>query len=218
MSVSRPRAQLTDSERQNLAQFHRTVSEQLNARLAESPRFFGVLVIIGTAYGYVLWKVNDAGFQLFVLASGVGYIAVLWSLWYLAALGYAFRYLQNSQHRIEDDLGWNRYRNDTTGIPPAPRWSLGYVYWLLPGIYHAHAFGLSVLLLIVIAGFFFHWSKCERLAVPLGVITAVITIGLVLAVNVYYVRKFTKNRIPGESEARPSGNQTRPAGIPSPEK
>jgi hypothetical protein len=83
---------------------------------------------------------------------------------------------------------------------------------LLPGIYHAHAFGLNVLLLIVTAGFFSHWPEDKRLAVVLGIITALISVGLVLAVNIHYVRKFTSNRLPGQREApeRPSANRSNP--------
>jgi hypothetical protein len=200
VNTARSEAHLTDSEREGLAQFHKTISEQLNARLAESPRFFGVLVITGTAYGYVLWKFQEVGMRLFVLASVVAYMAVFWSLWYLAALGYAFRYLQNSQHRIEDDLGWDSYRNETTGIPPKPSCRLSYVFWLLPGIYHAHAFGLAILLLIVTAGFFAHWPGNRCVAAVLGLVTGLATIGLVLGVNTHYVRKFSRNRIPARKE------------------
>ena len=184
---------MTESERENLAGFHKTISEQLNARLGESPRFFGLLVVTGTAYGYVLLKFSEIEFPLFALASALAYVAVFWSLWYLAALGYAFRYLQNSQHRIEDDIGWGSYRNETTGIPPNPRWSLSYVFWLLPGIYHAHAFGLTALLLIVIGGFFYHCPGERNVAV--GILTTLVSIGLVLAVNIHYMRKFTENRV-----------------------
>jgi hypothetical protein len=42
--------------RDQLAGFHKTISEQLNARLAESPRFFWALVVVSTGYGYVLWN------------------------------------------------------------------------------------------------------------------------------------------------------------------
>ncbi len=202
MSMARNGVHMEDSEREGLAQFHKTISEQLNARLAESPRFFGVLVITGTAYGYVLWKFQAVGLRLFVLASVLALMAVFWALWYLAALGYAFRYLQNSQHRIEDDLGWDSYRNESTGIPPTPSWRPSYVFWLLPGIYHAHAFGLAVLLLIITAGFFSRWPNNARLAITLGGATGLASISLVLLVNRYYVGKFTRNRIPGRREGR----------------
>src|SRR3989304_4467276 len=98
MDVSE-KTSVNDAQKARLAGFHKTISEQLNARLAESPRFFGVLVIAGTAYGYVLLNFKSVDGRLFILVSIVAYTAVLWSLWYLAALGYAFRYLQNTQHR-----------------------------------------------------------------------------------------------------------------------
>lgn len=80
-----------------LAEFHHTISEQLNARLSESPKFFGLLIVVSTAYGYVLSKPElSAQKELFVLASLLSYVAVLWASWYLAALGYAFsRLLKN---------------------------------------------------------------------------------------------------------------------------
>ena len=46
---------------------------------------------------------------MFVIASLLSYVAVLWASWYLAALGYAFRYLQYGQHCIEQALGWDAY-------------------------------------------------------------------------------------------------------------
>jgi hypothetical protein len=103
-----------------LAGFHLTISEQLNARLAESPRFFWALVAVSTGYGYVLWNLRlqsepDRTF-LFTLASSLAYFAVLWASWYLAALGYAFRFLQNSQHCMEHALQW-----DNLGPRPIPR-------------------------------------------------------------------------------------------------
>ena len=92
-------------EKELLAQFHHTISEQLNARLSESPKFFGLLVVVSTAYGYVLAK-SDLK-PLLVLASLLSYVAVLWASWYLVALGFAFRFLQYCQHRIEHELEWN---------------------------------------------------------------------------------------------------------------
>ena len=103
-------------ERDQLAGFHQTISQQLNARLAESPRFFWALVVVSTGYGYVLWNVANATKQdepelrpVLILASLLSYVAVLWASWYLAALGYAFRYLQSGQHCIEHALGWDAY-------------------------------------------------------------------------------------------------------------
>ncbi len=75
---------------------------------------------------------------------------ILWAIWYLLALGYGFRYLQYSQHRIEDDLGWERYRSEGTGKPPAKVEGLGNLFWVLPGIYHAHLAGLIAVIVILI--------------------------------------------------------------------
>jgi hypothetical protein len=99
---------MTADEKQLLAQFHHTISEQLNARLSESLKFFGLLIIVSTGYGYVLSKRELD--ELFVPASLLAYGAVLCASWYLAALGYAFRFLQNSQHMIEHALGWTLRR------------------------------------------------------------------------------------------------------------
>lgn len=102
-------------QQESLAEFHRTISEQLNARLEESPRFFWALVAISTAYGYALWgaksDVSDQAQREIVvrLTAILAYLATLWASWYLAALGYAFRFLQNTQHCIERALGWDHY-------------------------------------------------------------------------------------------------------------
>src|SRR5260370_28970020 len=69
------------SAAERLAGFHQTISEQLNARLAESPRFFWVLVAVSAAYGYVLWHgpryMTDPwrreGLRTFILASLLPY-------------------------------------------------------------------------------------------------------------------------------------------------
>ena len=89
------------SERDQLAGFHHTISEQLNARLSESPRFFWALIVVATGYGYIIWSVSayddvqlrDKRIVLWSAAI-LSYFAVLWANWYLAALGYAFRFLQ----------------------------------------------------------------------------------------------------------------------------
>src|SRR5713101_2090467 len=125
-------------EHDRLAGFHRTISDQLNARLVESPRFFWALVVVSAGYGYVLTKPElDQNATVFNLASALSYISVLWASWYLAALGYAFRFLQNGQHCIERALRWNPYV-PAPGEPP-DGWCDA--FWLLPGIYHAHAAG-----------------------------------------------------------------------------
>lgn len=145
------------SRRDQLAGFHQTISEQLNARLEESPRFFWALVTISTGYGYVLWSVATAPdtakpdrHAVATLASILAYLAVLWASWYLAALGYAFRFLQNSQHCIERALGWYDYA-------PEPREPRG-IFGLLPSIYQAHAFGLCAFLLVLCASFCWLWQ------------------------------------------------------------
>ena len=176
---------MNDKEQELLAQFHHTISEQLNSRLSESPKFFGLLVVVSTGYGYVLsnpllYKQKE----VFLLASLLSYAAVLWASWYLAALGYAFRLLQNSQHRIESALGWNpKYvpgseDDRMTGQPPQwpPKTFRRRIdaFWLLPGIYHAHAAGLAVFLIIICVAFGYHaseyWPHCLTLIVTLAAV------------------------------------------------
>jgi hypothetical protein len=41
-------------ERTALATFHSTMADQLDSRLSESPKFFGVILAAFTAYGYVI--------------------------------------------------------------------------------------------------------------------------------------------------------------------
>jgi hypothetical protein len=118
---------MDSDEKNRLVQFHHTISEQLNARLSESPKFFGLLIVVSTGYGYVLSnnKLCNHG-KLLVLASGLSYAAVLWACWYLAALGYAFRFLQYSQHQIERTLEWSpdfvlpHEKGRIVGEPPQP--------------------------------------------------------------------------------------------------
>jgi hypothetical protein len=69
---------MNDKEQELLAQFHHPISEQLNSRLSESPKFFGLLVVVSTGYGYVLsspllYKQKE----VFFLASLLSYAAVL---------------------------------------------------------------------------------------------------------------------------------------------
>jgi hypothetical protein len=73
---------MNDKEQELLAQLHHTISEQLNSRLSESPKFFGLLVVVSTGYGYVLsspllYKQKE----VFFLASLLSYAAVLWVSW-----------------------------------------------------------------------------------------------------------------------------------------
>jgi hypothetical protein len=205
-----------DHEYERLAQFHHTISEQLNARLAESPKFFGLLIVVSTGYGYVLSTPHlSEQAEVFVLASFLSYATVLWSIWYLAALGYAFRFLQNSQHLIERALGWSPAYvpgpedGRMSGEPPEPIKILK-SFWLLPGIYHAHAAGLSVFLLIICGAFWFragqrwpfHW-----LAPVISLIAVSLGLFWIFWINRYYLKKFKrKRRNPQQpSEGGPQG-------------
>ena len=169
---------MTEKDKELLAQFHHTISEQLNARLAESPKFFAVLVVVSTGYGYVLADPTRLS-KLAPLATLLSLAATFWASWYLAALGYAFRFLQNTQHRIERGVDWNRF-TPVSGIPPSFRNPLNW-FWLLPGIYHAHAAGLNLLFVLIcfigLTGYKrFVWS-----------IAGVVGIALL---NLYYLWKF----------------------------
>ena len=144
--------------RDRLAGFHRTISDQLNARLAESPRFFWALVVASAGYGYVLWNLRDSPdpfhCRIFYLASALSYFAVLWASWYLADLGYGFRFLQNCQHCIEHALEWDQYVPVGDGRRPGePPDKFYHFFRLLPGTYHAYVFGLVAFLAIVIVAF-----------------------------------------------------------------
>jgi len=189
---------MTDKESDLLAQFHHTISEQLNPRLSESPKFFGLLIIVSTSYGYVLSKPGLD--ELYVPASLLAYATVLWASWYLAALGYAFRFLQNSQHIIEHALGWNpRYvpgpeNGRTTGTPPCFIKKPSDLIWLLPGVYHPHAVGLAFFLVLICFAFCCHrwhyWSHGWLIASGIHVIVA----GLVVigCIHRHYLDKFRK--------------------------
>jgi hypothetical protein len=128
----------------------------------------------------------------------VAYAAVLWSVWYLAALGYAFRYLQNAQHRIEDDLGWQIYRNRTTGIPPSDDGFIAQTFWLLPGIYHAHAAGLTILLCLVVAAFGWRWFWLQNwcVAILFSISGGVASVAIVFVINRRYFLRFRDKRLP----------------------
>src|ERR1700730_8355935 len=144
---------MDDKEKELLAQFHQTISEQLNSRLSESPNFFGLLIVVSTGYGYVLSK-HELFWnkELFVLSSLLSYAAVLWASWYLAALSHGFRFLQNCQHCAEHALKWNKYgpggkgngKDSAPGRPPKGTKSIRDIFWLLPSIYHPNAVGLFV--------------------------------------------------------------------------
>lgn len=205
---------MNDHDKELLAQFHHTVSEQLNARLSESPKFFGLLVVVSTAYGYVL--LSDAFEQhraLFALASVVAYASVLWATWYLAALGYAFRFLQNIQHCVEHEIGWDSYtplpeNGRRTGQPPKRiRIVSSDPFWLLPGIYHAHAVGLGTFLAIICVAF---WSYGRHfwhpwLVVTIPSVAILFGIAWIYRWNLHYVKRYrTKWRNP-QAEPTDSG-------------
>lgn len=192
------------SESDRLAEFHRIISDQLNARLAESPRFFWALVVVSTGYGYVLWngmsvqeQAIPEGHTIVKLASILAFVTILWASWYLAALGYAFRFLQNSQHCIEHALGWSKYVPEY-GVPPTNLTRYSDAFWLLPGIYHAHVFGLCIFLSIVVGTSAWQWwPSCIAMLVHLFVLA----IGLVFIfhINIHYLRKFLKRMRSPES-------------------
>ena len=188
-------------DRDRLAEFHHTISEQLNSRLSESPQFFGLLIVVATGYGYALVHGRP---KLVLLATGLSYVAVLWASWYLAALGYAFRFLQNTQHCIEHELEWAKYtpgsdkeeKEEDGGKPPASEILPPDAFWLLPGIYHAHAFGLCALIAII-CGVGSYKSLCYMptcCAVACCIAAFVAGIAFTFLINGHYVRKFRDKR------------------------
>jgi len=191
---------MDDTEKNLLAQFHHTISEQLNARLSESPRFFGLLIVVSTAYGYVLSQPNLS--DLLTIASVLFILATIWASWYLAALGYAFRYLQNSQHLIEHALGWiPKYvpapeNGRQTGEPPWPPKTLGNILWLLPGIYHPNAVGLYGFLMIIYATYCYRaWNWWPHGYLIMAVAICVVgSLMLILGIHLHYLFKFSKRR------------------------
>ena len=199
---------MNDKDKELLAEYHHTVSEQLNARLSESPRFFGLLIVVATGYGYVLSKPDLANHkELFVLTSFLSYAAVLWAVWYLAALGYAFRFLQNIQHSIEHELGWSEFTplpesGRRTGQPPSPASIFWDTFWLLPGIYHAHVAGLGAFVVIISAasGFYAYmlWTLCWQRCLATVICALATVVGLISLfwINRHYLSRFTARRNP----------------------
>jgi hypothetical protein len=176
-------------------QFHHTISEQLNSRLSESPRFFALLVVVSTGYGYVLLGDKLAEhIALFVLVSLLAYASVLWAIWYLAALGYAFRFLQSTQHRIETDLGWDKYTPRNSGDPPERIRKLSDAFWLLPGIYHAHAAGLSAFLLLICGAYWWYGRQVLPHSFAISVTAAACGLVLLFSSNLHYLRRFRQKR------------------------
>lgn len=190
----------SSNDKGSLELFHRTISEQLNARLSEAPRFFWVVILSMTAYAYVLWwyagekQKPDHFDNMFLLVSGVAYLSILWVIMYLAALGYAFRYLQNSQHRIEDKLGWEIFRPKTTGIPPEAIRSIGDLFWLLPGIYHAHLYGL-IFLSVILQVMLVTILPDLRGALVIATITLLIEGIWIWLWNYHYLKKFRQRHV-----------------------
>src|SRR6267154_4355384 len=184
-------------QQDKLAEFHRTISEQLNARLEESPRFFWALLAISTAYGYALWGENSDPSalpqrQIVVrLVAVLAYLATLWASWYLAALGYAFRFLQNTQHCIERALGWDKYAPHNTLPPKAPGWLDS--FWLLPGIYHPHAVGLGVFLTLVTFTSVWRWHS-NTCIISAHVILLLAGIIFMVSIHRYYLKKFSRRQ------------------------
>lgn len=200
---------MDDKQKELLGQFHQTISEQLNSRLSESPKFFGLLVVVSTGYGYVLFSSDfPAHKALFVLASGLAYASVLWATWYLAALGYAFRFLQNVQHCVEQKIGWADYtplpeNGRRTGEPPRPpkKFSTD-PFWLLPSIYHAHVAGLAAFLLVICAAFGWNAREFSSHRFVFAATSAAVLFGLawIYGWNYHYVKRFAgKWRNPREN-------------------
>ena len=160
----RPHSPLTEQDKENLAKYHATIAEQLDSRMAESPKFFGVVVVALTAYAYAIWHwvpnkegstLAEQGFMLGIV-SILAYLVVLWAVSYLAALSYAFRFLQYSMHKAEDELGWKGFR-----LSDAERMNYGCVtdsFKLSPGIYHAHLAGLFFIMILLCFVFWHKWA------------------------------------------------------------
>jgi hypothetical protein len=178
-----------------LPDFHKTISQQLNARLAESPRFFWALVAVSTGYGYVLWNYSAtptcSEFKVAWTAAVLSYLSILWASWYLAALGYAFRFLQSAQHSVERELRWSEFA-PTASDPPEGIWKPQNIFWLLPSIYHAHAFGLCAFLILVAASY--HWLLGGTLAI--AIVAAILGLAAIAAINIYYREKFINRQKP----------------------
>ena len=193
---------MDDKDKELLAGFHHTISEQLDSRLSESPKFFGLLVLVSTGYGYVLSEPKLCKF--ITLATALALAATLWASWYLAALGYAFRFLQTTQHRIEHALQWSKFALPSGETPESlwrkPReW-----FWLLPGIYHAHAGGLCLFLVFICLAFcHYHWDCwSHRLLLEGGLAASLVGVCVIGLTNLYYLKKFIAKRDTVEQRGR----------------
>lgn len=185
---------IEENHKNRLASFHGTMAEQLNSRLSESPRFFALILAALTAYAYVISQPQTGRFLL-ALVSLISYVVLLWAIWYVAALGYAFRFLQYSMHQAEKVLGWDKHGLSSGEVS---REGIFSSFWLLPGIYHAHLSGLVCIVGIVCfifgvkwwntAGFWCpHWE-----AVALGISTWQLGVGWSFFINKYYRDKYDK--------------------------
>lgn len=185
---------MNEKDKELLAGFHHTISEQLNSRLSESPKFFGLLIVVATGYGYVLSNNKlSCNKELFVSASLLSYGAILWASWYLAALSYGFRFLQNTQHCVEHALKWNPQYVPREDSRRPKIWMLPNV----PSIYHPHAGGLAFVLLLVCGIFRHHiqpWFSSPYYAWPLSIIFLVVGWGLMCWAYMHYEYKFQRRR------------------------
>ena len=78
--------EVISGKRDLLAGFHRTLSDQLNARLSESPRFFWVLVVVCIGLGYLGAKPAEGAYVIIARILTAYYF--LHFLVILPALGY----------------------------------------------------------------------------------------------------------------------------------
>lgn len=191
---------LDQAQVEGLTSFHGTMAEQLDARLSESHKFLGVLVLAITAYAYVIWywELSRGRFVL-LLVSAISYLVTIWAIWYLAALGYAFRFLQYSMHQAEKTLGWEKL-----GLPSGTvGQGLPRVIWLHPGIYQAHLFGVVSLMLLVCVTLAFKWWHIPEFvpdvllnkhteSIILGVVGLVGGLSFTVGINLFYVSKYEK--------------------------
>jgi len=102
------------------------------------------------------------------------------------------------------DMDPSMVQDDLEG-PPAIIRGCGDLFWLLPGIYHAHAFGLTVLLAFITGGMcwrFVGWYGYCR-AIWAGLFLAQGGIVFIISINVHYLRRFrAKWRDPSEVKAQ----------------
>jgi uncharacterized membrane protein YidH (DUF202 family) len=92
-----------------------------------------------------------------------------------------------------------------TGEPPKHIRTLGDVFWLLPGIYHAHAAGLCAFLAIICVAFCrASWNCWPHCCITLcGSFIFLIGVVLIIWANVHYVLKFREKRRDPKAEDVP---------------